>query len=313
MNRFFAGVARRSALATVFLLTLLVTARLAVAGPIRIVASTTDLASIAAAVGGPEVEVTAICRANADPHHVEVLPSYMVKVARARLYLKVGLGLDQWADGIVEGSHSAAVQIVDCSEGVTVLEKPTGKVDASMGDVHPDGNPHYWLDPANGAVVAVNIARALARVDAAHAADYQTRADQFGRDAQALLERGRASAAALPNRDILTYHRSWSYFAAAFGLEVIATVEPIPGIPPTGKHLDSLLALIKERHPVALLEEPYFSEDAGKFLNRETGLHVERIAAACDETTAGSYFAHFDAVLGALTGGAGSSAAPAGR
>ena len=204
---------------------------------LRVAASTTDLASIAATVGGEQVEVFSLAKPGSDPHRVEALPSYMVKVSHAQLYLKVGLGLDQWAGSIIDGSRNDKVKVVDCSEGVTVLEKPTGKVDASMGDVHPDGNPHYWLDPRNGAVVANNIATALAAADPANAAQYRARAAAFGKDCDASWQKHKATLAALPSKAIITYHRSWVYFATAFGLEVVNTVEPVPGIPPTAKHL----------------------------------------------------------------------------
>jgi zinc/manganese transport system substrate-binding protein len=112
-------------------------------GPIRVVTSINDLASIAAEVGGSQVEVQAVARPNTDVHRVEVLPPYMVRVPRADLYLKVGLGLDGWADQVIDGSRNPRLVILDCGRGVAPLDKPTGKVDASMGDVHPDGNPHY--------------------------------------------------------------------------------------------------------------------------------------------------------------------------
>src|SRR5262245_33932367 len=142
---------------------------------LKVAASTTDLASIAASVGGDQVEAFSIARPNSDVHRVEVLPSYMVKVSKANLYLKVGLGLDQWADGIIDGSHNSKLTIVDCSKDVPVLDKPA-KADASMGDVHPFGNPHYWLDPRNGAIAARTIAEAFGKADPAHAADYTARA-----------------------------------------------------------------------------------------------------------------------------------------
>jgi zinc/manganese transport system substrate-binding protein len=150
----------------------------AAAAKLRVAASITDLASIASSVGGDQVEVFAIARPTADVHHVEVLPSYMVQVARANLYLKVGLGLDQWADGIIDGSRNARLQVLDCSRGITPLERPT-QVNASMGDVHPFGNPHYWLDPRNGAIVAREVAKELGRLDPGHADGYRARADAF--------------------------------------------------------------------------------------------------------------------------------------
>lgn len=279
---------------------------LAVARPagavVRVAASTNDLASIAATVGGAQVEVFAIARPNADAHRVEALPSAMVRVARAQLYLEVGLGLDQWAGAIVSGSRNARIVRVNCSQGVHVLEKPSGPVDASMGDVHPEGNPHYWLDPRNGAVVATTIAEALARADAAHAAEYRARAAAFGREANAAWERGRAAAAALPSKTLFTYHRSWSYFADAFGLEVVNTVEPVPGIPPTARHLAALVASAKARNVGLLLQEPYYSAEAGRFLQRQAGVRVVTAAPSCDTPAAGSYLVHFDAVFRGLSG-----------
>lgn len=279
----------------------------ALAGPIRVAASTTDLASIASSIGGEHVECFAIAKPGADAHRVEVLPSYMVKVSRADVYLKVGLGLDQWADAIIDGSRNDHLVVADCSANVSVLEKPAGAVDASMGDVHPNGNPHYWLDPRNGAVVAQTIAETLSRVDPGHATDYQARAGEFAKQCNAAWENGGKVAAAIPNRVVLTYHRSWPYFAGAFGLEIAGQVEPVPGIPPTAKHLAGLVQTATSRHVSLLIQEPYFSSDAGKFLTREAGVRVVVMALSCDTVEPGSYLAHIDAALRALTGPKGDS------
>jgi hypothetical protein len=135
-------------------------------------------------------------------------PSYMVKVSRAKLYLKVGLGLDQWAEAIVDGSRNSSVQIVDCSRDVHVLEKPTGKVDASMGDVHPDGNPHYWLDPRNGAIVANTIADAFAKADPRTPPQYRARAERSeGRPGRVRAERRRGEEARVAQRSSPTTAR----------------------------------------------------------------------------------------------------------
>ena len=270
---------------------------------LRVAASTNDLASIATSVGGDQVEVFAIARPSSDPHRIEALPSYMVKVSRAQVYLKVGLGLDQWAEAIVDGSRNSSVQIVDCSRDVRVLEKPTGKVDASMGDVHPDGNPHYWMDPRNGGVVARNIAEAFAKADAGNAGQYRTRAEAFAMDCDASWEKNTAMAKKLASHAVFTYHRSWSYFADAFGFEVVNTVEPVPGIPPTARHLQELVDQAKARRVGILIEEPYFSSDGGKFLNRQAGVRPVVQSASCDAPAPGSYLQHFDTVMAAIAGG----------
>jgi zinc/manganese transport system substrate-binding protein len=280
------------------------------AARVRVAASVTDLASIAASVGGDQVEVFAIARPNADVHRVEVLPSYMVRVSRADLYLKVGLGLDPWADGIIDGSRNPKLRVADCSAGIEVLDRPTVRASelARLGDVHPQGNPHYWLDPRNGAIVAATIARELGGVDPAHAADYEARAKAFADEATRAYEADRAIAAALPVKDVFTYHSSWVYFTTAFGLRIVGTVEPLPGLPATAKHLAELVATARQRRVALLVQEPYFSDDAGRFLARETGLRVVKVAPSCDDATAGSYLAHIAAVLGQL---AGAPAAPA--
>ncbi len=270
---------------------------------IRVAASNNDLASIASSVGGDEVETFAIGRPNADPHHVEVLPSYMVKVSRAQVYLKVGLGLDQWADQIIDGSRNAKLTVVDCSTDIPVLEKPSGQVTAAMGDVHPNGNPHYWLDPRNGAIVARSVAEALANLDPNHAADYRARAEAFAKTVGEAYTKESAIAASLPVKSMITYHRSWTYFSNAFGIPVAAEAEPVPGIPPTGGHLADIVAIAKAQHVPIFLQEPYFSDDAGKFLARETGLRVVVMSPSCAEPTAGSYLAHFQEMMSALAGG----------
>ncbi|MBK7045624.1 MAG: zinc ABC transporter substrate-binding protein [bacterium] len=272
-------------------------------GRLQVVASINDLASIAASVGGEDVEVAAIARATSDVHRVEVLPSYMVRVARAKVYLKVGLALDQWADQIIDGSRNTKLAVIDCSRAITALDKPAGRVDGRGGDVHPDGNPHYWLDPRNGALVATLLAGEFTRLDPAHATGFQARAAAFGDSCRARHEAAKAALAGLPTREIVTYHSSWVYFAAATGLSVAATVEPVPGIPPTGGHLQKLVTLVKERRPVVLLQEPYFSDEAAGFLSRETGLRTARVSPSCAEPVAGSYLAHFDAVVAAITAG----------
>jgi zinc/manganese transport system substrate-binding protein len=231
-----------------------------------------------------------------------VLPSYMVRVSKAQLYLKVGLSLDQWADQIIDGSRNAKLMVLDCAQHIQPLEVPAGRVDARLGDVHPHGNPHYWLDPANGGIVAADIAEALARLDPAHSQDFRARAAAFAESCAAARAAARTRIGALSTQTILTYHGSWVYFAAATGLEIAGTVEPVPGIPPTGGHLQELVDLIKQRQIPVLLQEPYFSDEAPAFLARGTGIRIAKLSPSCDEVQAGSYLSHFQAAVAAVTG-----------
>ena len=273
----------------------------AYASKIEIVASIPDIGSIASYIGGEKVEVYSIARANSNPHAVDVLPSYMIKTASAKIFLKVGLQLDQWADAIIEGSRNPRLLEVDCSEGINVLDKPAGKVDASMGDVHPFGNPHYWLNPANGIIIAENILKTLKKVDHDNSEFYQSNYDRFRVETLARIENWKAQLAGFKDKSMISYHRSWVYFATEFGMNAIATVEPVPGIPPTAKHLTELIALIKAEKVQILLQESYFPDSAPKFLNRETGIKVVKAAPECSDVSPGSYWKHFDDIISAIT------------
>ncbi|MFA6107577.1 MAG: metal ABC transporter substrate-binding protein [Candidatus Latescibacterota bacterium] len=274
----------------------------AASAPLRVVASINDLASIAAEVGGERVKVQSVARPNSDVHRVEVLPSYMVRVSRADLYLKVGLGLDTWADQIVDGSRSDHLVVLDCARDITPLERPTGKVDASMGDVHPEGNPHYWLDPRNGAIVAREIAETLSELDPQGAELFRQRSAGLARSADSLRTAWIARIALTPTPAIFTYHSSWVYLGHAFGLEIASNVEPVPGIPPTASHLQKLIGIARERRVSVLVQEPYFSDEAGQFLTREAGVRVVKASASCDEPMAGSWLQHLDEVMAEIAG-----------
>jgi zinc/manganese transport system substrate-binding protein len=270
------------------------------AAAVKVAAALPDLGSIAAYIGGDRAEVFAIGRANANPHAVEVLPSYMMKVSRAALYLKVGLALDQWSDAIIDGARNGRLAVVDCSAGIVPLQKPTGKVDASLGDVHPDGNPHYWLSPENGLIIAGNALAALKKADPAGAAYYDANYARFKAELEKRLAGWRADLAPLAGRDVLTYHSSWIYFTTAFGLRVAGSVEPLPGIPPTARHLAELVDAVKKDHIAALLQESYFPDEAPKFLVRQTGLKVVKLSPSCEGVKPGDYFAHFNELVARL-------------
>jgi zinc/manganese transport system substrate-binding protein len=295
-----AGLGRYGGWIVIALACLLFTWPQTASAKVKVVGSVPDLASIASSVGGDHVDCSFICRPNADVHHVEVLPSYMVRVSRADVYLKVGMQLDQWADYIIDGSRNAKVLIVDCSLGIDALEKPTQKVTALQGDVHPYGNPHYWLDPRNGAIIAKEVAEALGRVDPEHASEYQAAAEAFAKNVDTTMVNGKSIVEKLPVNQVVTYHASWIYFANAFGLTVDGHAEPVPGIPPTAGHLNDLVNLIKQKKIGVFIQEPYFSDDAGKFLNRQTGVRVIKASPSCDSADPGSYLAHINEILSLL-------------
>ena len=245
---------------------------------INVVTSTTDLADIAKTIGGNRVTVTSIARGNQDPHYVEVLPSYMIKVKRADVYFMVGMELDLWAQQIIDGSRNRNLKIVDCSADVIPLEKPTGKVDASLGDIHRFGNPHYWLDPENGKLIAKQILEALISLDPDGEDLFSANYREFVHTVDMLLIELHNTYSGLKEKKIIFYHNSWPYFTRQFGLITMAFIEPKPGISPSPAHLESLINTINagEIHVIAL--ESYFSTDAVEFLARKTGVKYVRLS-----------------------------------
>lgn len=247
-------------------------------GKVKIVTSTTDLADIAKTIGGDKAEVTSIARGNQDPHAVEVLPSYMLKVKNADLYFQVGMELDLWSNQIIDGSRNKNLKIVDCSKNINPLEIPRDKVDASMGDIHRLGNPHYWLDPENGKLIAETIANALSQTDPANKDYYQNRMTVFQHQVDEALEKWRSEFSILNGKRFIFYHNSWPYFAQRFGLNILEFVEPKPGIMPSPAHLERLINLIEAGAISAIAMETYFSSTAPDFLAEKTGIPVVKLS-----------------------------------
>jgi ABC-type Zn uptake system ZnuABC Zn-binding protein ZnuA len=281
-------------------LTVILTAA-GVPAKVRLVASTSDLSSIAELIGGDLVEADHIVSGKKDPHFVEILPSYMVKVSRADIYLKVGGDLDYWADRIIDGSQNGKILIVDCSQDIDFLEKPTVKIDASMGDIHRQGNPHYWLDPNNGAIIAGTVTGALVRADPENAAVYESGLAAFRARLQEKIEEWRRIAEPLHGLQLITYHNSWPYFSRAFGVTVAGYVEPKPGIEPTPSHTAQLISMIRSRNIKIIGKEPYFSSRTPDAIARQSGAVVVDLPPSVGGSKeATDYFRLFDVLLGRL-------------
>lgn len=271
---------------------------------VKVVASSSDLASIASFVGKDLIEVSSIGQGKSNLHFVEVLPSYMLKVSKADLYLKNGLALDQWAQGVIDGARNSKLLVVDCSRGIDVLDKPTEKVTALMGDVHPEGNPHYWLDPRNGKVIATNIAEGLCTVDPSNATTYRANRDAFDAQIDAKWSAWEQAMAGVKDAEVVTYHSTFAYLAHAFGFTVAGFIEPKPGIEPTAEHSNDLIELIKSRHIKAILRDPYYSSRTPDAIARATGAVVYETPSSVGGTSeAKDYFSLFDAIVAILSKG----------
>ncbi|HBL15375.1 MAG: hypothetical protein A2X36_08335 [Elusimicrobia bacterium GWA2_69_24] len=275
---------------------------------LRVVTTTEDLAALARAVGGDLVVVEPIARGYQDPHFVEAKPSYLLKLRRADLFVQVGLELEAgWAPSLLTNArnpriHPGAPGFLDASEGCDILEKRAGPVDRSLGDVHPLGNPHYWLDPANGLRIARRIAARLSELDGAHAADYAANLKRFETDLAAREKVWDEEAKALRGLRIVTYHNSWPNLAKRFGLEVVDYVELRPGIPASPAHVAALIAHIKKDQLPLILMEPYFDPKLPRKIAGETGIRVVIAPPSVGaEPALKTYFDLFDRILELLT------------
>ncbi len=230
---------------------------------VRVVATLPDLASLARDVGGELVTVEQLSQPNQDPHHVAATPTMVVRLSNADLFVMNGLDLEVgWVPALLDASRNQNVRrggpgFVDASVRVPVVELPSGPIDRSMGDVHPDGNPHYTLDPVRAKWAAWNIANGLMRVDPAHAEDYKARLRTLYARIDAAVARAQASMGCFHGSGVIVYHSRYSYLLDRLGLRPVGSIEPKPGIPPSAAHLAGIIAAQKDQHVRAVLVEPW--------------------------------------------------------
>ena len=247
---------------------------------LNVVTTTEDLAAIAREVGGDRIAVESIARGYQDPHFVEAKPSFILKLQKADLLVAVGRELEVgWLPPLVQQSRNRKIQpggdgYVDASTKARILDIPTGQVTRAMGDVHPQGNPHYWLDPENGKAIAQIIAEKLSQLRPNDRAFFQQRLGDFTGRVTDAQKRWAAMMAPYKGTKVVTYHRSYSNFAERFGLDVIGYVEPRPGIPPTPQHTLDLMTEMKRQNVKLVLVEPYFDSKTPNAIGRDTGAKV---------------------------------------
>ncbi|HEV3201174.1 MAG TPA: metal ABC transporter substrate-binding protein, partial [Bryobacteraceae bacterium] len=234
------------------------------ASKLNVMTSTQDLADLAREVGGDKVNVDSIAMGYQDPHFVEPKPSFLLKLQKADVLAVVGLQLEiGWLPPLQTQSRNAKIQVggpgyLDMSQFCQILEIPTGQVTRAMGDVHPLGNPHYWLDPENGRRIAKAFMTKLSDMDPGDAAYFQQRYADFDKHLSEAEKGWTAKMAPYKGRKVVTYHRSWPNFCERFGLDVIDYIEPRPGIPPTPSHTLEVINTMKREGVKLILVEPYF-------------------------------------------------------
>jgi len=249
-------------------------------GKLTVVTTTEDLAAIAREVGGDRVNVEAIARGYQDPHFVEAKPSFILKLQKADVLVLVGKELEiGWLPPLIQQSRNAKIQqggpgYVDASLRAQILEIPQGQITRAMGDVHPLGNPHYWLDPENGKRIARDLADKFSVAHPNDRAYFEQRVTDFNGRLDAALKRWLDQMAPYKGTKVVTYHRSFPNFAERFGLDIIGYVEPRPGIPPTPQHTLDLMNEMKRQNVKLVLVEPYFDLKTPNAIGRDTGAQV---------------------------------------
>jgi zinc/manganese transport system substrate-binding protein len=278
------------------------------AGKLNVVAATEDLASIAREVGGDRIDVDSIAKGYQDPHFVEPKPSFVLKLNKADVLIVVGRELEiGWLPPLITQSRNSKIQpgaegYLDASSNVQILELPTGQITRAMGDVHPMGNPHYWLDPENGRRMAQAMQKKFAQLQPADAAYFTKRLADFEGRLTTAMQRWQAQMAPYKGMKVVTYHRSWPNFAERFGLDVVGYVEPRPGIPPSPSHTLDVIQEIKRQGVKLILVEPYFDLKTPNAISRDTGAKVLVMAPSVGgEKEITDYFKLFDYDISLIT------------
>ena len=246
---------------------------------LRVVATTPDLASLAREIGGNKVSVMALAKPTEDPHFVDAKPSHVVTLNRADVLIDGGAELELgWLPPLLESARNAKIAAgapgrVVASTGIRMVEIPTS-FDRSKGDVHSLGNPHFLVDPANAKIVARNIADHFSKMDPKNASAYAANLARFNSTVDAKTAAWTAQLAPFRGAKIVTYHKDFVYFANRFGLSVVETLEPKPGIAPSPAHLAGVIGAMKSQNVKVVLVQPYQNRRTAETVARRTGAAV---------------------------------------
>lgn len=263
---------------------LLASAALAIPAPglaqLQVVTSTTDLYDIAKAVGGTHIKATHIGEGYEDPHFVQPKPSFILTLRRADVWAYVGLDLEiGWMPILLDGARNAKIRAggpghVNVSTVIPVLDVMQGPVDRSMGDVHPLGNPHYWLHPDNALKIAGLFQQKFTELDPANAAAYEQNRTAFEDRIDAAAREWAADLVTIKDKPVVAWHTSWRYFAAYTGMRIVGFIEPKPGVPPSPAHLTALIQTMKQSGAKVIIMEPFYDRKTADVVARQTGARV---------------------------------------
>jgi zinc/manganese transport system substrate-binding protein len=244
---------------------------------LNVVATLADFGSIAEQIGGDKVKVISLARGTEDPHFVDARPSHITTLNKADVLLEGGLELEiGWLPPLVNSARNGKILTgakgrVVMADGIHIMEVPLTPVDRSMGDVHPLGNPHFWLDPENGKIMAAHLANVFSELDSSNTRVYQANLKAFNDRVDRKMAEWTKMMAPHRGAKIVTYHKSFEYFAARFGLDVIGQLEPKPGIEPSPTHIAALIPRAKEAGVKLVIVEPYRPRKPAEYVAHAIG------------------------------------------
>jgi zinc/manganese transport system substrate-binding protein len=275
---------------------------------LNVVATMTDFAAIAQEIGGDKVSVISLAKGTEDPHFADARPSFVSLLNKADLLLEGGAELEiGWITPVLNNARNpkilpGGVNNLRMSSGVQLLEVPTGPIDRSMGDVHPLGNPHYYLDPANGGIMAEHITEAFCWLDATNAELYRENLRRFKERLEKKMTEWKERLAPFRGTKMLTYHKSYEYFTERFGLEVTGQLQPKPGIEPSPTHINALIPLAKEQGVKLIVIEPFRPRKKADFVAKAIGAKLlvlpDRVGGNAEST---DFFNRFDYIVDQIT------------
>jgi zinc/manganese transport system substrate-binding protein len=252
---------------------------------LRVVTTLTDLKSIAESIGGDKVDVFAIATGYQNPHFVDPKPSYILRLSKADMFVTIGLDLETgWVPPLLNSARNANVLkgapgYVDASENVPLQQVPTS-VNRGEGDIHIYGNPHYWLDPAIGKIIAQNICDGLIRLDRENESLYQGNLKKFNDRIDAKIKEWTTKMLPFKGTKIIAYHNEWVYFEQRFSLKIMDFLEPKPGIPPTPSQLAKVIGEMKGDKMKVIISSPYFTAESADLVARNVGGKVVTLATS---------------------------------
>jgi zinc/manganese transport system substrate-binding protein len=294
-------------LTSILLMTfLLLTGAAPLQAKLRVVTTLMDLKSITELIGGDKVDVFAIATGFQNPHFVDPKPSYILKLAKADMFVTVGLDLETgWAPPLLNSARNANIikggqGYVDASINVPLQQVPSS-INRGEGDIHIYGNPHYWLDPANGKIIAQNIVEGLVRLDGANEAYYRDNLRKFNETIDQKIKEWLAKMEPFKGTKIIAYHNEWVYFEQRFGLKIMDFLEPKPGIPPSPSQLAKVINEMKRDKMKIIISSPYFTAESAELVARNVGGKVVTLATSvgADESIK-TYFDLFDYNVGKI-------------